>query len=138
MKVVPDLSGETFGELLVLRKAIPEECIEYGKAGKSARKDTFYWWRCSCGNTGISCRRDLISGRAKSCGCFKRRQAEQEAESLIGKRYGRLTITGYELKARLNNPKKREMYYHCKCNCGNEIITTKSNLKSGGTQSCGC
>ena len=87
---------------------------------------------------GISNRQDLLSGRAKSCGCFKRRQAEKEAESLIGKRYGRLTITGYELKARLNNPKKREIYYHCKCDCGNEIVTTKNNLKSGGTQSCGC
>lgn len=138
MKIVPDLSGEVFGELLILRKATPEECIEYGKAEKQSRKCTFYWWKCSCGNIGISNRQDLISGRAKSCGCFKRRQAEQEADKMIGKRFGNLVVESYEIKARNNNPKKREIYYTCKCDCGGIVVTTRRMLENGRTKSCGC
>lgn len=52
---------------------------------------------------------------------------------LIGKRFGRLTVTAEAEKSR--GRKKR---WRCLCDCGGETITGTSNLTSGNTQSCGC
>ena len=57
------------------------------------------------------------------------------AKSIIikkGDKYGRLTIVK-EVKQK--NKKRR---FLCKCDCGNEIIVTLGNLRSGNTTSCGC
>lgn len=33
---------------------------------------------------------------------------------------------------------KGETYWRCSCDCGNQIVVSRGNLKSGTTQSCGC
>ena len=33
---------------------------------------------------------------------------------------------------------KYRTYYKCKCDCGNELVVSHSNLQSGNTKSCGC
>lgn len=54
-------------------------------------------------------------------------------EKMIGKKYGRLTIVGFEFI------EKRKRYYaKCKCDCGNEIIVDQNKLITGHTKSCGC
>lgn len=54
-------------------------------------------------------------------------------KNLTGKRFGRLTVTGFA---------KRDRHGHaswfCNCSCGNNTIVHISNLASGHTQSCGC
>lgn len=50
----------------------------------------------------------------------------------IGKRYGKLTVIE---EAGSKNSKKM---YKCLCDCGNTIITTGVDLRSGHTSSCGC
>ena len=47
---------------------------------------------------------------------------------LTGKRFERLTVLEYAGKEK----------WKCKCDCGNEIITSGSGLRYGHTKSCGC
>ena len=57
------------------------------------------------------------------------------AKSIIikkGDKYGRLTIVK---EVEQKNKKRR---FLCRCDCGNEIIVTLGNLRSGNTTSCGC
>lgn len=52
---------------------------------------------------------------------------------LTGKRYGRLTVV-----KRVYKDEKKNSYWLCKCDCGNETIVIAANLKSGQSKSCGC
>ena len=52
---------------------------------------------------------------------------------LTGQRFGRLTVI-----KRAENNKYGTAQWTCKCECGNTIYSTASNLKSGRTKSCGC
>lgn len=51
---------------------------------------------------------------------------------LVGDKFGRLVVVELDHKTRSS------VYWGCKCGCGVEKIITGSNLKSGGTVSCGC
>ena len=51
---------------------------------------------------------------------------------LSGQRFGRLTVLR---KAESINGKTAWL---CKCDCGNECVVVRTNLKSGNTSSCGC
>lgn len=48
-----------------------------------------------------------------------------------GQTYGRLTAI-YPLR------KNNQIYWHCKCSCGNEVDVSGKCLQSGNTKSCGC
>lgn len=52
---------------------------------------------------------------------------------LTGQRFNRLTVIGH---AGVDN--RRHTLWHCRCDCGREVITTGQKLKSGNTKSCGC
>lgn len=49
-----------------------------------------------------------------------------------GNKYGRLTVL-----YRAQIPKKG-VYWHCRCDCGNEIDVFGTSLRCGNTKSCGC
>ena len=51
----------------------------------------------------------------------------------LGKKYGRLTVV-----EQVKIPGKKSAYWRCKCDCGGEKIVRGCDLRSGGTQSCGC
>lgn len=53
-------------------------------------------------------------------------------KDLTGKKFGRLTVI------ERNGHKGRVISWLCKCDCGNEITISVSNLTSGNTKSCGC
>ena len=58
--------------------------------------------------------------------------------SYVGQKYGRLTVIedlGYYKK---EGYARKSHWLKCKCDCGNEKITTLSQLTSGKTKSCGC
>ena len=57
-----------------------------------------------------------------------------QAENLIGKVFGRLTVL-YRVKS---NTKNRSATWRCKCSCGAITDVIAPNLKSGHTLSCGC
>ena len=50
----------------------------------------------------------------------------------VGNKYGRLTVIE---RAQTN---KKGVYWHCLCECGNEIDVLAASLRSGNTKSCGC
>jgi hypothetical protein len=53
--------------------------------------------------------------------------------SLIGQRFGRLTVT-----AEAEKSKSRARRWTCICDCGGETTTDTHKLTSGYTRSCGC
>lgn len=56
--------------------------------------------------------------------------------NLTGIKVGRLTVI--KRTERPSNVKNKKSYWLCKCDCGNEKVIIGTDLKSGGTQSCGC
>lgn len=52
--------------------------------------------------------------------------------NIVGAKFGRLTVV-----ERAEN-KSRYACWLCKCDCGNIVIVRDSDLKVGGTKSCGC
>lgn len=71
--------GKKFGRLTV---------IEFDH-----RNDGHDYWlcECDCGNKKVVRRTSLMSGNTSSCGCLKHKH-----ESLIGRRFGRLTVLKYD------------------------------------------
>lgn len=58
---------------------------------------------------------------------------------LTGQRFGRLVVIRREgTQYDPYNPYRSKPTWRCKCDCGNEHITTTGNLKQGYTRSCGC
>lgn len=53
--------------------------------------------------------------------------------NLTGQKFGHLTIM-----CKADKKAKSGSMWICKCDCGNVITVTRSNLKSGNTMSCGC
>lgn len=52
---------------------------------------------------------------------------------MTGQRFGIITVV-----SRCGKAKNRAILWECKCDCGNTIIETRSNLLAGKVTSCGC
>ncbi len=52
--------------------------------------------------------------------------------NLVGARFGRLTVLNE------HHSDGKHLYWHCQCDCGNEVIVCGDSLKRGLTMSCGC
>lgn len=52
---------------------------------------------------------------------------------LTGQKFGRLLVLEYD-----HTGKNDVAFWLCKCDCGNEKIISRGNLKNGTTVSCGC
>jgi len=59
-----------------------------------------------------------------------------KAPSLIGKRFGRITVISQEPSLKYSNCTRAR--WLCECICGTRTIVFTVNLKNGGTRSCGC
>jgi hypothetical protein len=51
---------------------------------------------------------------------------------LVGQKFGRLTVISK------GDVVKQKTTWHCKCECGNDVVTTTGRLNAGLVQSCGC
>ncbi len=61
------------------------------------------------------------------------------AKEMIGKKYGRLSVTGFEsIKIKGKNRTNNRIYLFCKCDCGAEVRIRKDGVLSGVVVSCGC
>ncbi|MCB7318609.1 hypothetical protein [Lacrimispora sp. 210928-DFI.3.58] len=116
-----DLTGQSFGRLTV----VEEE--------KRAGNHRYWRCRCTCGNETVVEESHLKSGHTKSCGCYRKVLPRRRSIDLRGHRYGRLTVLGpaSEHDGRMNQ-------WECLCDCGNHVVCSRDNLRSGNTQSCGC
>lgn len=61
------------------------------------------------------------------------KKRERDTKTLIGKRFGELTVIEF-----VGKDKYRKSIFRCKCNCGNETVLPQDKLISGHTSSCGC
>ena len=114
-----DLTGKRFGHLTAIVRQNP------------ATHKAIWLCLCDCGNeinTSVSA---LISGKRRSCGCVDGTNRLKEL-NLIGKRFGYLTVI-----ARNTRPLARSSWL-CRCDCGNTVNISTSNLLSGHNKSCGC
>lgn len=117
-----NLAGRRFGKLVV------EE------ATNERKRECIIWkCRCDCGNICYVDTSTLNSGNKQSCGClWKERVHEANFQDLTNQKFGHLTPISWERN------EQKDIYWNCKCDCGNEVKVKAGNLKSGQIQSCGC
>ena len=115
---IRDLSGQTFGELLVLNKISPTGHAKY-------------LCQCSCGKKKIISGANLVNGHTKSCGHLVNTPA-YNFHDLTGMQFGSLSVISVSYR------KNGKVYYLCQCVCGKRKVVVGSALKSGNTRSCGC
>lgn len=120
-RIAENLEGRVFGELTVLSRE------------PSINGRTRWLCRCSCGRRKITTAHELKGGRAKCCG-DKCHRFGRNIMDITGQRFGRLTA----LYPTENRNKKSSVYWHCRCDCGNELEVTEDGLVSGSHKSCGC
>ena len=92
-----DLTGKTFGKLIVVRVALPEEIN-----GKKSNKERIHWLcQCECGNQKIIAGNSLRTGNSNSCGCIHKERSKR------GRRYGEASFNkvydSYERHAKKEN-----------------------------------
>lgn len=116
-----DLTGLRFGRLTVVERADKKGCR------------IMWLCKCDCGNSVVVSGENLKRKNTTSCGCYAREHnSELKLVDLTGKRFGVLTVI-----KRANNISNRTAWV-CKCDCGNVISTTGTNLTRGNSKSCGC
>lgn len=118
-----DLTGNKFGRLTCIKRVDHPETIKHG---------TYWLTKCSCGNEKTVSLGDLRGGGVTSCGCFRK---EFRRVDLTGQIFGRLTCISHIVP---ENGRADKLYWFCKCSCGNEVITTTGNLRTGNAKSCSC
>ena len=119
-----DLTNKKFGKLTVLERDL------------SKKNGTYWFCKCDCGKV-VSVRKDQLTRKKypkQSCGCDLAEKASKiHLKDETGKTYGYLTVL-----YRVEDLRKGEARWHCKCKCGNECNVSGCHLRNGSVQSCGC
>ena len=121
--VAYDLTGRTFGQLRVLKKA-----DDQSRSGG-------VWWQCECGcgSTYEAPATLLVTGKRTHCGGEAHRKNYAFAD-ITGQRFSRLTAL-WPLETR---DSKGSVVWRCRCNCGNEVDVSYNCLMYSEVKSCGC
>ena len=109
-----DLTGQTFGELTVLRP--------YSKGENRSIK---WLCQCSCGELHVSRSDTLRASKHPKCN-------NHYHNMMVGKQFGELTVIKY---LRTENYKS---IFLCQCSCGKLKEVQGNQLQTGNTRSCGC
>lgn len=93
-----DLTGKRFGRLTVLQEAKPRK-----------RKDRtgqlrFWMCKCDCGNVKEIRQEQLIKGKSKSCGCYRKDCAKKPDPNAITRKYKRIYKIWRGIKERCTYP----------------------------------
>lgn len=119
--VAEDLAGRRFGKLTVLERA------------ENKYRRVAWICLCDCGKTCTVTAHDLKNGHVKACGC-QRHLREKGMIDITGRRFGRLTAL-YPIEKRDG---RGSVFWHCRCDCGNETDVMEGGLVYGNYRSCGC
>lgn len=93
---------------------------------------TYCKCKCVCGNFINRTYSSLKAGSdLASCGCKRTEINDKQSRNIIGEKFGRLTVLSEN-----KTPHKRTVT--CKCDCGNIVTRSKTDIMSGHTKSCGC
>lgn len=118
----PDLTGQQFGELTVIRK------VENTK-----HNSTQWLCKCSCGADYVVQGSLLVTGRRTRCP-GKVHEKNYTYVDITGQRFGRL-VAQYPSK---RYDKSGSVVWHCQCDCGNEVDVPYNTLVYANQKSCGC
>lgn len=120
----PDITGQKWGMLTAIR-------YDHTENGKHV-----WLFECECGNQKLIPSSYVKYGKVKSCGCLRSQKAsDSNRKDITGKRFGKLTALEPTDK---RNPNNGSIIWKCRCDCGNEIEVTATELHSKQVQSCGC
>lgn len=115
-----DIIGTYVGKLYI--RNFSESAIRKGYYGS-------YVCECGCGNVVELPRSELLSGKAKSCGC--------KFVDLSGKDFGYWHVDS--IADCIYTPGGFKLFaYSCTCRCGTKRVVIARSLTSGSSQSCGC
>lgn len=97
------------------------------------RKNGYTVWRCrcDCGNEILLDTRYLQRGTVRDCGCETK--VKPGCRDITGLRFGKL-IAEYPVEG----GKRGRTLWHCRCDCGGEVIAPLQQLTAGYRKSCGC
>ena len=115
-------AGDTFGRLIVLSRE-PSKGLGIAE------------WRCqcSCGRIIVTSAGRLGSGSSKNCGFHTNEMRPDRIIDLTGMVFGRLKVLSI-----VQRPGYDKVKWLCICTCGKQKVITGADLRSGGSQSCGC
>lgn len=121
-----DLTNMKFGRLTVIKET-----------DKKASNGGIIWkCICDCGKECEVLVSRLISGKTTSCGCRVQDYYNGLTRDVSGMRFGQLVaVKPIGRRGVVGNFKT---VWRCRCDCGNEVDITLSDLSTGNTQSCGC
>lgn len=102
--------------------------------------------RCSCGNEHRGKRKDILSGRTKSCGCLSREMASVRrigiASDLTGKEFADGHVKVIEIGEFVTVTRRggtaQVRLWKCLCKCGKQFSAKAAALARGQITSCGC
>lgn len=123
------LENKRFGRLVVTK------CLT-DKTKQKGFSRLVWEAKCDCGNIHTVTGYNLILCGTKSCGCYQKECLEKHRLNLLGKRFGKLSVTkflGIEEKSGC-----KQTLWECTCDCGNKIQITGSYLNHNKKTSCGC
>lgn len=95
-------------------------------------------WRCECecGGEKEVPAAYLLNGHTRSCGCIN---AERQARlDITGQRWGRLVVVRHVGYTTIEQTGKKQAVWLWQCDCGNTKEIPATQVKHGGTRSCGC
>ncbi len=95
-------------------------------------------WRCECecGGEKEVPAAYLLNGYTRSCGCMN---AERQARlDITGQRWGRLVAVCHVGYTTVEQTGKKQAVWLWQCDCGNTKEIPATQVKHGGTRSCGC
>lgn len=95
MGKIIDITGQKFGELVVL-----------GFKGLARNRSSLWNCKCSCGNTTVIARSNLIQKKIRSCGCIRKKQVGA-LNKKHGLRHTRLYRIWLNMKNRCHNVKDK-------------------------------
>lgn len=125
-----DLTNKKYGHLKVVKRM-------EDKILPSGQHKRMWLCVCDCGNERVVEAYNLTSGVVSSCGCisYLGDKAYERYNSLMGDKYGRLTVLKRVEDKILSNNTKIPQWY-CKCECGKEEVFSSKYLKRAKKPMC--
>ena len=120
--VKSSLVNQIFGKLTVIER-------------DSTKRNRVFWkCLCVCGTISFVSSHNLRSGGTESCGCQRQEKNKIADLNFIGQKFGRLLV----VEKTTIRTSAHTFFWKCLCDCGDEVIVSRTNLQSGHTMSCGC
>lgn len=130
VNVKKNLIGNRFGKLTVL-----EQTEDYIRPDGTL---TARWkCQCDCGNIIDVCSDALITGNTKSCGCSRKNKPAHNRIDLTGQKFNSLLVLEQDNDyCKIHHIKSSNLFWKCKCDCGNIVSKKGTDLRSGKAKKC--